>query len=245
MNIKTLLSPLNAEELFFTGKTTVVIDVLRATTTITTALNNGAREVIPVGSIEFAMKVSGNAFGGVTLLGGERNITKISGFQLGNSPLEYEKETVAGKSVILFTTNGTKAIVRGKFSDNLIVCCLNNIKAVAEHLLQLDKDPVILCAGSNGMFCVEDTLCAGLLIKELEKDKKIISLDDASKASKLLVDSTKGNVLPALLESDHGRKLAEKGFEKDIEYAAALNTIDIVPVYSSGTIKPEKIETSS
>ena len=113
MKIRTLLSPLNVEELYFTKKTTVVIDVLRATTTIVTALHNGAKEIIPVSSIEFAMKISG---GGQMLLGGERNAEKIDGFTFGNSPLEYTEEAVKGKSIILFTTNGSKALVRAKFS---------------------------------------------------------------------------------------------------------------------------------
>ena len=112
MKINTLLSPLNVDELYFTNKTTIVIDVLRASTTIITALANGAKEIIPVNSIEFAVKVSGDTFSSLTLLGGERNTKKIDGFALGNSPLEYTEEIVKGKSIVFFTTNGTKAIVK-------------------------------------------------------------------------------------------------------------------------------------
>ena len=92
MKLDVLFSPVQADELFFTGKTTVVIDVLRASSTIITALANGAKEVVPVGTIEFAVKVSGGIFGGQTLLGGERNAKKIEGFALGNSPSEYTKD---------------------------------------------------------------------------------------------------------------------------------------------------------
>src|SRR3970282_2494399 len=107
MKINVLFSYINTDELAYTGKTTVVIECVRASTTIIQALQNGAREVIPVASVEFAVKVSGGMFGGQTLLGGERNTKKIEGFALGNSPLEYPAEVVNGKSIIHYTTNGT------------------------------------------------------------------------------------------------------------------------------------------
>ena len=100
MKLDVLFSPVQADELFFTGKTTVVIDVLRASSTIITALTNGAKEIVPVGTVEFAVKVSGGIFGGQTLLGGERNTKKIEGFALGNSPSEYTTEIVYGKSIV-------------------------------------------------------------------------------------------------------------------------------------------------
>jgi 2-phosphosulfolactate phosphatase len=98
MKIHVLFSPLNAEELYFTGKTVVVIDVLRATSVIVTAIKNGAKEITPIASIEFALKASGSK----VLLGGERNTNKIEGFNLGNSPSEYSKENVENKSIIFF-----------------------------------------------------------------------------------------------------------------------------------------------
>jgi len=170
MKIHTLFSPQSVEELYFAGKTTVVIDVLRASTTILTALHNGAREVIPVNSLEFAMKVSGNAFGGQTLLGGERNTKKIEGFTLGNSPLEYTEEMIRGKSVILFTSNGTSTIRKAKYSENLFICSFNNIEAIANHLQNLNVNIEILCSGSHGMFSMEDAVCAGNLIYLLKKE---------------------------------------------------------------------------
>ena len=97
-------------------------------------MNNGAKEIIPVASVEFAVKVSGGMFGGLTLLGGERNTKKIEGFALGNSPLEYSAKLVKDKSIILYTTNGTKAVVKAKFSKNLYICSFLNLSAVAEHI---------------------------------------------------------------------------------------------------------------
>ncbi|MFC2085553.1 2-phosphosulfolactate phosphatase, partial [Bacteroidota bacterium] len=183
MTLHVLLSPLNVEELYFTNKTTVVIDILRATSVIIKAFDSSAKEIIPVGSVDFAMKISGNR---QSLLCGERNTKMIEGFDLGNSPLEYSPQNVSGKSIILFTSNGSKAIVKAKFSENLFVCSFNNLSAVAEHLVKLNENVEILCAGSNGMFCIEDTVCAGRLVKEICNFKKDTILTDAAKASLIL-----------------------------------------------------------
>ena len=111
MKINIMFSPVNKDELYFSGKTTVVIDVLRASTTIITALSNGAKEVIPVATVEFAVKVSGGMFGGHTLLGGERNAQKIDGFALGNSPTEYEGRLIEDKSIVYYTLRATAAAI--------------------------------------------------------------------------------------------------------------------------------------
>ncbi len=236
MKIHVLLSPLNAEELYFTGKTTVVIDVLRATSTIINAIENGAKEMRPIGTIEFALKASGSK----VLLGGERNTNKIEGFNLGNSPIEYSKENVENKSIVFFTTNGSRAIVRAKFSENLLMCSFSNIKAVAEKLLKINKDITILCAGSEGMFCLEDTVCAGLLIKEISSITNDIEISDAGKASKILSETYSDDLHKMLSESEHGKKLVNNGFEDDIAFCSKLNSTDVVPTFNSDFIKIDK-----
>jgi 2-phosphosulfolactate phosphatase len=237
MKINTLLTPLSADELYFTKKNVVVIDVLRATTTIVTALNNGAKEIIPVSSVEFAMKISGDSFKGHTLLGGERNTLKIEGFALGNSPLEYKKEIVAGKSIVLFTTNGSKAIVKAKYATNLFSMSFLNVKIISEKLLEMDENFEILCAGNNGKFSYEDSACAGQLIAEiLDKDKKV-ELDDSSKVCKFIYDKHKNKLGKFLSETEHGIKLIESGFEEDIEFAAQQNIMNVIPIFKTGVIK--------
>ena len=231
------------DELYFTGKTSVVIDVLRASTVIVTALKNGAREVIPVGTVDFAMKVSGNAFGGQTILGGERNTKKVEGFNLGNSPLEYKSEIVSGKSIILYTTNGSKALVKAKFSENLYVCCFNNLPAIANQLLKLNKDIEIVCGGSNGNFNMEDAVCAGNLISELLKVDKTIEITDSGRASSVLFKSFGKSISKMLKQSEHGKLLIENGFAADIKECAQFGTADLVPFYISGAIK--KLETTA
>ncbi len=236
MKTQTLLSPANAEELFFTKKTTVVIDVLRATTTIVTALNNGAKEIIPVSSIEFAMKVSGNTFSGHTLLGGERNTKKIEGFALGNSPFEYSPEIVKGKSIILFTTNGSKAIVKAKYSSQLLMCSFLNVASLAKKVAD-SSELVILCSGNNGLFSYEDAICAGNLIDELFKLNIKIELSDACRTCHLLFNESKDDLAEAIAKTEHGIKLIENGFEPDIIYSAQSNIVDIIPFYEKGIIQ--------
>jgi 2-phosphosulfolactate phosphatase len=242
MKINVHYSSQHVDELYFTGKTSVVIDVLRATTVIVTALNNGAREIIPVGTVDFAMKVSGNAFSGQTLLGGERNTKKVEGFNLGNSPLEYIPEVVAGKSIILYTTNGSKTIVKAKFSENLFICAFNNLPAIANELARIGNDVEIICAGSNGNFNLEDVVCAGRLINEL-KMITVTEIDDSGKAC-LVLDKSFGKSLNKMLkETEHGKLLIENGFSNDIKECAKFGTTDTIPYFVSGVIK--KLDTGS
>ncbi|MCX6152124.1 MAG: 2-phosphosulfolactate phosphatase [Ignavibacteriales bacterium] len=237
MKININFSPSLVEELYFAGKNTVVIDVLRATTTIVEALKNGAKEVIPVSTFEFAQKASGSFFGGQTLLGGERNTKKIEGFNLGNSPLEYTKDVVNGKSIILFTTNGSKSIVKAKFSKNLFICSFINLHTVAKHTAQLGNDLEILCAGRNGGFSIEDSVCAGKLVAEILTHNSEAVLTDSAKAGLVLSKSYGKSLLKILKESEHGKILVANGFMDDVKYCAQVGIIDLLPVYSEGTIK--------
>jgi len=237
MKVNVFFNPLSVDELFFTGKTTVVIDVLRASSTIVTALQNGAREVIPVSSVEFAVKVSGGMFGGQTLMGGERNTKKIEGFALGNSPLEYTKEAIEGKTIVLYTTNGTKAVVKAKFSENLFICSFLNLSAVAAHLISLNNNVEILCSGKANNFSMEDTICAGKLIAELQKLKNDIEITDSARASLALNKSFGKSISKMLNESEHGKVLIENNFKEDIKYCSKLNATDVIPYFISGVLK--------
>ncbi len=237
MKLNVFFAPVSVDELYFTGKTTVVIDVLRASSTIVTALKNGAKEVVPVATVEFAVKVSGGMFGGQTLLGGERNTKKIEGFALGNSPLEYTEEVVAGKSIILYTTNGTKAITKAKFSENMFVCSLGNLSAIAGHLIKLNQDVEILCSGKSNAFSLEDSICAGKLTAEIVKINGDVILSDSARASFSLSKSFGRSMLKMLKESEHGKLLLENGFEDDLKYCSKLNNSDIIPYYTGNVLK--------
>ncbi len=229
MNINVIFSPVNKDELYFTGKTTVVIDVLRASTTIITALSNGAKEVVPVATVEFAVKVSGGMFGGHTLLCGERNTKKIEGFALGNSPAEFKRKIIKDKSIVYYTTNGTKAIVKAKFSENLFVCAFNNISAVAKTLAKLNKDVEILCAGNNNMFSMEDSVCAGKLVRELLNIKKEVNLSDSARCVVSLDDTFGNDILKMLKETEHGKLLSISGFDDDLKICSEFSISDTIP----------------
>ncbi|NWF50188.1 MAG: 2-phosphosulfolactate phosphatase [Ignavibacteriaceae bacterium] len=237
MKINVLITPNSVDELYFTGKTTVVIDVLRASTTIVEALQNGAKEIVPVATVEFAVKLSGGMFGGHTLLGGERNTRKIEGFALGNSPLEYNENIVSGKSIVFYTTNGSKAIVKAKFSENMFICCFNNINAIAKHLVKLNNDVEILCAGKSNLFSMEDTVCAGRLISEILKLSDEIKITDSSRAAIALNRAFGKNLMAMFQESEHGQLLLDNGFEEDLKLAAKVSSSEVIPYYTSSVIK--------
>lgn len=240
MKLSVFLSPVIVDELYFTGKTTVIIDVLRATSTIITAINNGAKEIVPVATVEFAVKVSGGMFGGQTLLGGERNTKKIEGFALGNSPFEYSKEVVENKSIVFYTTNGTKAIAKAKYSENLFTCSFLNITAIVNQLISLQTDVEIICSGRNNYFSLEDSVCAGMLVSKLKNHYSDFELNDSAKASLILYEKLGSNILQMLKTSEHGKILIENGFKADLEYCSKIDMFDIVAYYSSGVLKKLK-----
>jgi 2-phosphosulfolactate phosphatase len=237
MKIDVLYSPVQADELFFTGKTTVVIDVLRASSTIITALTNGAKEVVLVETFEFAVIVSGEIIGGQSHVGGEPNTKKIEGFALGNSPSEYTTEIVSGKSIVFYSTNGSRAIVKAKYSTNLFICSFNNLKALAKHIKKLNEDVVVLCAGNNNFFSLEDSVCAGMLTSELIAGNKSFELTDASTSALTLFKSFGKNIFKLLSETDHGHLLINNGFEDDLKACAELDSTDVIPFYAGNVLK--------
>jgi len=237
MKCNVILCPSNIEELYFTGKTVVVIDVLRASNTIINALKNGAKEIVPVGNVEFAVKISGGMFGGQTLLGGERNTKKIDGFALGNSPLEYTEDVVSGKTIVFFTTNGSRAIVKAKFSEKLFVCSFSNLSAISKTIMELNTDFEILCSGRNNSFSIEDSICAGKLIAQVQTLTNNIELNDTAKASFMLSKSYGTNLLKILKESEHGKLLMENGFEEDLNFCSKLDENEVIPYFSENVIK--------
>ena len=237
MKVNVILSPNNVDDLYYTGKTTVVIDVLRATSVILHALQAGAKEVIPVGSIDFAMKISVNSHGGQTLLCGERNTQIIEGFDLGNSPAEYTEEKISGKSIILFTTNGSKAIVKAKYSNRVYIASFNNLAKMAEHLVGLNTDIEIITSGANGVFCLEDTICAGALVKKMNEINPDLELNDVTNASLVLNEKFGTNINEMMQNCEHGILLKKNGLEEDINLCAKIDSIPLVPYFTGGEIK--------
>lgn len=214
------------------GKICVVIDVLRATSVMITALHNGAEKIFPFKDIKTIQERCKNLKNIIKC--GERNALKIDGFDLGNSPLEFTKEKVFGKDIYMSTTNGTKAVENSLSAEKIIICSFLNIKSVSEKLLEYKKDVVIVCAGTNGKFSLDDTLCAGLIIKEMQKHTEI-QMNDVLLAAVRISESHE-NIKDILKGSTHYERLLSLGFEKDMEHIFSLNKYSIVPEYKNGYI---------
>ena len=240
MNISVISTAQQAQDIDFGGKVAVVIDVLRATSVITTALENGAREVVPVKTIEEAQSLYAQLEPTMTLRGGERHAVKIESFDFGNSPLEYTKERVGGKTVILTTTNGTNAINNVKGADEVVLACFRNAEAVAHHLVETSQcggstNIVIVCAGTEGRFSLDDGLCAGLLI-DLLQQKVEVELDDLGILVHHYYHENKANLLAALSGCFHLKRLVSLGFESDVRFCLETNCASAVPVFADGRL---------
>ncbi|MBR5912034.1 MAG: 2-phosphosulfolactate phosphatase [Bacteroidales bacterium] len=252
MKINVIPTAQQAQGIDFSGQTAVVIDVLRATTVITTALDNGACEVIPVKTVEEAQNLYATCDN--ALRGGERNALKIEGFDLGNSPLEYKKKTVEGKTLILTTTNGTNAINNIIGADEVVLACFRNAEAVASVIARRNdeaihdnndvssgllrcarNDVVVVCAGTEGRFSLDDGLCAGMLI-ELLKQKTEVETDDLGLLLNRFYNESKDNLFSALSECYHLKRLFMLGFYDDIKFCLETNCVGTVPILKNDKI---------
>jgi len=246
MKIDVSFNSLDLDELQLRDKNVVVIDVLRSSTTITVALNNGAREIIPVESIENAVKISGSLFGDVTLRGGERNGKMIQGFNLGNSPLEYSEATVKGKSIIFCTTNGSVAMYRSRFARHLAIGSFVNVSTVIDFIRGINSDFLLICAGRANAFSnfsLEDAICAGMIIRKLLEDKSLtVELTDSSLGAQALQKAYGRSILKMLKNTEHGRYLIEIGFGEDIKLCANVDSVPVLPVLSGNVIRLRKDE---
>jgi 2-phosphosulfolactate phosphatase len=234
-NVRTVavhLLPELVEPQQLAGKTAVVIDVLRATTTVVTALASGAREVLPC--LEVADARAKAAACENPLLGGERGGLRIEGFQLGNSPAEYNERVVRDRTVIFTTTNGTRAMMRCKLAKRVLLAAFVNLSAVCRELAG-EREVEIVCAGTDGHVTREDTLLAGAIVDDLSRvtgDELQTNdqADIAADAWRAAVGQLTGNspLSQALRASRGGRNLIEIGQENDIDLAAEIDRFDLV-----------------
>ncbi|WP_018755116.1 2-phosphosulfolactate phosphatase [Paenibacillus terrigena] len=232
MQVDVIASVNEARSDDFIHKTAIVIDVLRATSTIITALAHGASEVLPVETVQQARSCQQTG----DILGGERFCRRIAGFHAGNSPYEYMTEEILDKRVILTTTNGTRGIQKSHKASHILAGALINASACANVALQLRKDIVLLCAGAQDVFALEDGLCAGLIIDELMKQSDldaVIQVNDFGLAMHSAYIQHEDRILQALMHCAGGRRLTKIGFAEDVEYCAGVNSVPLVP-YISG-----------
>jgi 2-phosphosulfolactate phosphatase len=223
------------------GRSVVVVDILRATTTIVVALDHGARAVLPAGSTEEAIRISQNLERDDVVLAGERKSVRIPGFALGNSPGEFTAEAVQGKTIVLTTTNGTPALIAVQGAREVIVAAAVNFGVVAQKcraVLEQHGELMILCAGRERQFALEDAFAAGRLAKVLlpEGGLRRLTVNDGALAALELARHFGERWLRALKASTHVRELTELGFRDDLLVCAEENTHPILPLYADRRI---------
>jgi 2-phosphosulfolactate phosphatase len=230
--VSVCLSPLLANIHDFTGKIAVVVDVLRATTTIITAFEYGVKSILPVDSIEVCRDFQLQGYIGAA----EREGKKVKGFELGNSPFDYFNPCCAGKKIVFTTTNGTRTISTIKKADRIIFGAFVNLDVVAGFLNSLKKNIVIVCAGWEGEVNLEDTLFAGTLISKLRSS--FLREGDAAVLAYNLYKQSGEDLLGFLEESTHVNRLKKLGLQKDINFCLELNKYEIIPELIDGEIIP-------
>ena len=204
----------------------VVIDVLRATSAICTAFANGVEKVIPVSTVEEALKYKEKGF----LVAAERKGQVVPGFKFGNSPHSYIGKDLSGKTLVITTTNGTKAFHTANQAKSVVIGSLNNLDAVSKFLMNQGKNVLLLASGWKNKFCLEDTICAGAISDQLLNSGNFAAEQDSTIAAKYLYISAKENYLGYLKSSSHRRRLKKLNLNEDIKYCLTPNLTDVVPI---------------
>ncbi len=235
MKIDVFFSPAEVAEAPVEQRVAVVIDVIRATSTMIQALANGARAIFPTVSTEEAIKLAFSLGREDTILCGERKGIKVEGFDLGNSPGEFGPEVVEGKQLVMSTTNGTRAFLAVEGADRVLATCFMNLSAVGEAISKAD-DVMIVCAGKEDRFALDDTLCAGALIeKVVEGRESEVVLNDAGRVA-LELASAYSVSAEFLRSTAAGAALEAVGLDKDLELCASLDRYSFVPVMTERQI---------
>ena len=210
----------------------VVIDVLRATSAIASALHHGVDKIIPVSSVEEARAYQAQGY----IAAAERDGQVVEGFPFGNSPYAFMNPDLKGKTVVLTTTNGTKAIQMASSKKIVAIGCLNNIDALCKWLIEQHKDTLILASGWKDKINLEDTICGGAIADQLLESRKFRADEDSTVAAKFIFRSAKEHLWSFLRSSSPRRRLIKLNIQKDVKYCLTLNTIDTIPVLEEGAL---------
>lgn len=235
MKVDIIISADDIVESKIKNKIVIVIDMFRATSVIVTALNNGCKEVLPLLTIEETLEKAKKFNREDYILGGERRAVKIEGFDLSNSPLEYIEDIVKSKYVLMTTTNGTRTLTKSTSAKRILIAAMINARAVAERLIEINEDVVIINAGTNGNFSMDDYICSGYIINEMLESNQDLELTDIAKTANIIY---KGNpdILTYVKEATHYSVMKSLKLELDIEYCIKKSIINIVPEYKDSSI---------
>ncbi len=209
----------------------VIIDVLRATSTICTALYNGASRVIPVATVEECVNI-GRAIDGITA--GERDGKVAEGLVHGNSPFEYPREFIENKTLVLTTTNGTKLLHMAKDAIQIVTGSFPNISAVCDYLSAQGQNVILGCAAWKDRVNMEDTLFAGAVVSRI-REHFDVSCDSAI-AAETLYNTAKGDIYTYMQQASHYQRLAKYGLEKDIAYCLTPDGANVLPIFRNGEL---------
>lgn len=228
IEVRTILLPSLLRPEDVEGRAVVVFDVLRATTTITNALANRAREIRVFKSIDAASRAAGR-FDGPKLLAGEQQCLPPEGFDMGNSPEAFSNEYVEGKTIFFCTTNGTRALLAAHSAARLFAGCIRNARAVATALEHLRLPVTLLCAGTDGGISIEDLVGCGAVFGSMNSDH-VRASGDAMLIARQLNDS--GDIFTGRASDN----LRRAGLESDIDFCRQYDTADLVPECDSATM---------
>lgn len=236
MDVDVFLTAAAVREADVRGRTAVMIDVLRASSTIATALSNGARAVLPVKDQAQARRLASTFDAGSFLLCGERDAKKIEGYDLGNSPYEYAEAVVAGRTVILTTTNGTVALARAQAATHLITGCFLNASRAVDFIREAGLDVAIVCAGWRGRASLEDTLCAGMLLDRLWNGDMPAAASDSAHIAFTQYRSSEGRLGQALSMCRAAQMLRALDAAADIDYCLRVDALPVLPYRQDGRL---------
>lgn len=210
----------------------VIIDVLRASTSICTAFKNGVSKIIPVAGVEEAKDYKNRGY----VVAAERNGLKLDFADFGNSPFNFTPEAVKGKEIVYSTTNGTQALKMVSGCEDVIVACFNNLSAAAKWLSEKDRNVLFLCSGWKQKFSLEDSVCAGALTEELLKYPNYSINCDSASASLDIWNIAKKDLNSYMEKALHRHRLKKYGLDDVLEYTFTLNNIEVVPRLVGGAL---------
>ena len=233
MRIKTFAQTKKYTGNYLMDRTVIVVDVLRATSSIIWACRNGANRVIPVSDAGEGAAIAARL--GDCIMAGDRGGVKLPGFDLGNSPLEFDHRIVKDRNVVINTTNGTGAIKAAEGAAHVLIGAMINHTAVARMAAQLDRDVIILCAGTEGEFSADDICAAGAIATSLCKLGQVSAQCDLTLVAKSLYSDWR-EARADLSKTYHYARLVDLGFEEDVQFCFQEDITDVVPVYRDGFI---------
>ena len=238
MRLDVFFAPNQVKPADTAGRLVIIVDVLRASTTVATALGNGAKTVIPLEGPDDVITRSKEFARSQTLLAGEQKMHPITGFDLGNSPQAFTPEVVEGKTILLTTTNGTHALLGVQGARDIVVASYVNFTAVLAMMkvaASSNTDIAIICAGEEGSFTLEDAACAGRYVRAIPK-RAALAVNDAAAASVLIEKKYGDNIAKVFKESTHGQALQSAGFGDDLAAAAEVDSYPVVPIWQDRQI---------